>query len=810
MASERSGQPVVVVVNDDPGQLAVLSSLLREDGISTIPCTGAEAALAAMDPVHPPSLIVTDLYMPGIDGWRFCRLLRSPEYAPFNSVPIVVISGTFTGEEPRRIAADLGVEVFLPYPLEAADLRQSVRSILGGGHPVRPLKVLIVDDSASITLTLQLAFASAGYAADTALSLQESVTLSRSHAYDIAVVDYHLPDGKGDTLLDRFRADHPDCVCLMMTTDPDPALALDWMRRGAAAYLRKPFEPAYLLELCARARRERALLRTQDLLERRTQDLRKSEQELGLALQVARMGYWRYHCDTHEVEWSRGHEALFGIPLEKFGGSLDAVQALVHPDDREYGERNLRKAVEEGIPFNNTYRVIHPGGDIRHLHSYGHVTRDESGKPLHVFGITRDITDQKRTEEALEKRMVALLQPLDAPTEIAFEDLFNTDDIQRLQDEFAEATGVASIITRPDGTPITQPSSFCRLCSTLIRGTEAGRANCFASDALIGRACLAGPTVQPCLSGGLWDAGAGITVGGRHVANWLIGQVRDETQTDSRIRAYARELGVDEGEMVAAFHEVPAMSRSRFERVARVLFTLANQLSGMAYQNMQQARFIAERERNDERIRASLREKEVLLREIHHRVKNNLQIITSLLNLQSQHVTDAVTRAVLTESQDRIRSMSLVHETLYRSEHLSRIDFAEHLSSVSSLLMRNYARPGVTCTVDGGTILLGIDEAIPCGLIVNELITNALRHGFNGREEGRIRVGIAAVEDRRARLTVADDGIGMPADLDWRNATSMGLTIVNLLTAQLEGTLHITRDGGTSVTVEFPFESPFA
>jgi ligand-binding sensor protein len=141
-----------------------------------------------------------------------------------------------------------------------------------------------------------------------------------------------------------------------------------------------------------------------------------------------------------------------------------------------------------------------------------------------------DITDRKRAEEALEKRIVALTRPLEETEGIAFEDLFNLEEIQRLHDQFAHACGVASIITHPDGTPITKPSNFCRLCEDIIRRTDKGIKNCYYSDSVIGRYNSDGPTVQPCLSGGLWDAGTSIGVGGRHIANWLIGQVRNETQ----------------------------------------------------------------------------------------------------------------------------------------------------------------------------------------------------------------------------------------------------------------------------------------
>jgi PAS domain S-box-containing protein len=213
-----------------------------------------------------------------------------------------------------------------------------------------------------------------------------------------------------------------------------------------------------------------------------------------------------------------------------------------------------------------------------------------------VIQITaHDITERKRLEQAIEQRILALTRPLDQDAAVNLDQLFDLRELQRIQDEFAAATGVASIITTPDGTPITRPSNFTRLCNDIIRGTEMGRMNCYRSDAVIGCLHPDGPIIQPCLSGGLWDAGASITVGDHHVANWLIGQVRDSTQTEDAIRRYALEIGADEQAVLDAFREVPAMSRERFGHVAQALHTLANRLSSSAYQNIQQARFIADR-----------------------------------------------------------------------------------------------------------------------------------------------------------------------------------------------------------------------
>jgi PAS domain S-box-containing protein len=236
-----------------------------------------------------------------------------------------------------------------------------------------------------------------------------------------------------------------------------------------------------------------------------------------------------------------------------------------------------------------------------------------AGRKL-VFCVCRDISQRKQAEEAIEKRIVALTRPLDAADSIEFNDLFNYEEIQKLQDQFAKACGVASIITHPDGAPITKPSMFCRLCEGIIRQTEIGLKNCYHSDSVIGCHSPDGPIVQQCLSGGLWDAGASITVGDRHIANWLIGQVRNEAQNEARMRAYAREIGADEETFMEAFQEVPSMSKDQFEKIAQALFTLAGQLSSMAYQNIQQARFITERKRAEE-------EKEKLEAQLFHAQK---------------------------------------------------------------------------------------------------------------------------------------------------------------------------------------------
>ncbi len=169
----KPSSPFAVIVNDDATQLKLLSGLVRKAGLEPRVFTRAEAALIALSSSadNPPALIVTDLYMPGIDGWQFCRLLRSPDYKAFNQVPILVISATFSGEQSSRIAADLGAEAFLSSPVDGERFCEQVQAILSGKQLRHPLRVLIVDDSAEFCRIIKNTFENHGYQAETALTV---------------------------------------------------------------------------------------------------------------------------------------------------------------------------------------------------------------------------------------------------------------------------------------------------------------------------------------------------------------------------------------------------------------------------------------------------------------------------------------------------------------------------------------------------------------------------------------------------------------------------------------------------------------
>ena len=213
---------------------------------------------------------------------------------------------------------------------------------------------------------------------------------------------------------------------------------------------------------------------------------------------------------------------------------------------------------------------------------------------------------------------------------------------------------------------------------------------------------------------------------------------------------------------------------------------------------------LTQRKLSEERIRAQLKEKELLLKEIHHRVKNNLQIVASLLNLQAAQARDPKVLSMFMETRGRVMSMSLVHEELYRHHDLARIDFQRYARNLGEKLRFALAQDrAVTLTVEGDEAELPIDAAVPCGLILNELLTNAFKHGLAGRENGAVRAGIEA-RDGEFTLFVEDDGAGFPEGWDPERSESLGMQIVSALAGQLHGRLEIRRAPGTRACVIFP------
>jgi len=207
--------------------------------------------------------------------------------------------------------------------------------------------------------------------------------------------------------------------------------------------------------------------------------------------------------------------------------------------------------------------------------------------------------------------------------------------------------------------------------------------------------------------------------------------------------------------------------------------------------------------KTQKRLEKAVKEKELLIKETYHRVKNNLMIISSLLSLQSRYLKDKEALELFKESENRARSMALIHERLYRSSNLKEIDMAEYLQTLASGIFNSYTIPGIKLNLDLDKVKMDVELAIPIGLIVNELITNSLKHAFPEGAEGEVNLKLKSLNDN-ILLEVSDNGVGFPDDLDWENTPSLGLQLVKSLSDQINADVEMVSDDGTAFRIKVP------
>ncbi len=284
-----------------------------------------------------------------------------------------------------------------------------------------------------------------------------------------------------------------------------------------------------------------------------------------------------------------------------------------------------------------------------------------------------------------------------------------------------------------------------------------------------------------------------------------------ETEKEGYFEAYYSPIIDDHGDVAGGIaiirestqrkHAQEALERTKEELEKRVI----ERTAALSNANEELRKEVSERKKAEEMINHSLQEKVVLLREIHHRVKNNLQVISSLLNLQSASIDDPKSLEIFRESQSRVRSMALIHEKLYQSKDLNKIEFDEYINTLVRDLFTSYNvdpdKIVLNCNLEG--IFLGVDTAILCGLIINELISNSLKYAFPNGKMGEISIGLTKSTNNGYTLVVRDNGIGFPENIDYRNTDSLGLQLVTTLTDQLGGNISLNRNGVTEFKITF-------
>lgn len=397
--------PSVVVVNDDDDQLALITRVLEEASLRVVACRSVNQALESMRQ-HKPALIITDLYMPDIDGWAFCRMLRSAACREFNRTPILVVSATFTMSNANEVAAELGATSFLPIPIDAVRLRERVRDLIA--TPVVPAEwnVLLVLAPGPELADVQAVFSASGCNIRMVDSVADVAGIVAADEWETVVCDLDLP---GCTLeqVGRWTAATPQSAFVVVTQNPSPDAAVTSLRAGAAAHLRRPFAPDYLFGLCELARQKNVLIRAQRLLERRTIELHNSEHLMQMLLDSSDQIYL---VVDQEGRIQLANTTAREIWCEIFEGSLNEGDVVL-----DLLPEAMRRRVNDSLALAMAGRVVQH--DAEAMNRIGRMRRfivrytplkDDDGHVRRVCFNAHDITTRSEVENALRLRNEAL------------------------------------------------------------------------------------------------------------------------------------------------------------------------------------------------------------------------------------------------------------------------------------------------------------------------------------------------------------------------------------------------------------------
>jgi len=396
MKKEDLNRQRALIVDDDPVQLQLMKKSMKKLGMEVIACMGGDEALRKLREIKTVDLIVTDLYMPGIDGWKLCRLLRSLEFAEFNKIPILVMSATFSGSDAEEITRELGANGFLSVPYNPEDLHTTVNNLLSGKSDKRKSRILVVEDDAALRETISEGFKEYGSLVFEASDGKEARRVFDEVRPEIVILDYHLPDDDGAKLIDAFKQPQSQVAILAITGDPDPDLAVKVTQMGADAFVHKPFKIQYLFELCEKIRREWSLLRVETLLEDRTLELRR-------ILETSVDGIMITDSSDYIVQVNSAVEVMLGYGRDELVGKH--IWELM-PADGEHQQRALD--VIDALKIKEKISGVEQAwqrkdGSLFHVEVNFSLIKDIKSNTTGSLACIRDVNDRKEAEEELRR-----------------------------------------------------------------------------------------------------------------------------------------------------------------------------------------------------------------------------------------------------------------------------------------------------------------------------------------------------------------------------------------------------------------------
>jgi PAS domain S-box-containing protein len=847
----------VLYVDDDPILLETTKLFLeRKHGFSIDTALSAPEALEQLK-TRRFDIIISDYQMPDMDGIEFLKYLRSSG----NSIPFIIFTGkgreevvveaykagadsyVLKGGDPRVLFTDLVRQIEQIVSRRKMEQELQFKNTLLSTQQETSLDGILVVNEQRTIISFNKRFADmwnlpaeviASGSDERALQsvldrlvnpvgFLDRVKYLYEHRNEKSDDEIVLKDGR---VLDRYSA---------------PMTGNDLTYYGRVWYFR---------DITDRKRAEDAL--------------RKSVADLARAQRVANVGSWSFDPVTREFLWSGQMYEIFTLPPSS-PVTYEVFQAAIHPYDREHVLQVQADALIGSLDFFDLeYRIIIQGGLVRNIYELAEISRDEQGNPALVFGTAQDVTERILAGEILkesERKYRTLIERANEGIFIIQDEVIPFANPKALEiigysaDELARKHFLEFV--HPDDREDTMDRYQKRIHGEIIDSVTYSRI--IDREGIIHwleiNAVVITWNGRPATLNFVTD------ITRRKIAEEALRESEKKYRSmienihaavvlhnpDTSIRLINETaldlLGLTYEEAIGRIAPHPSWHFLRENGdilplaeypVNQVLATqkpLRNLLLGILQPRSQDMVWvlvnadpesdengaiiavlvsftdITERKRSEAALVESLREKELLLKEIHHRVKNNLQTISSILYLQSLTTDNEEQVSLLKDARSRVISMGLIHQKLYQSADIAHIPFMDYIRSLIDFLEESYGvdpeKIHTLVDVRPPNLTMELDTGIPCGLIINELVTNALKYAFHGRDSGTIRIGMT-LEDQQYILTVSDDGVGIPAALDLSTTKSLGMTIVNDLVSQLDGTLEIIRQPGATYRIQFP------
>jgi PAS domain S-box-containing protein len=781
----------ILVVDDDREILRLTTRLLREAGYEVLSAaTGSAGLQLATKKV--PDLILLDIVLPDVGGIELCQRIKAEP--TLTSCFVALISGLKIASEDQAIGLEGGADEYIVRPISNRELLARVRAMLRLKRAQDELgrerdRISRIMETSPVGILV--------------LDRQGHVVYGNPQVAEIA----------GTNLKDLMRRDHGDSMRRIID-EADQALPVEQWPFVQVMSTKEPIhDECHVVELADGGKLflsvnavpltsesgqvDGMVVVVEDITRRvkAEEGLRESEERLRSTL--SSLDDLVFVVDRHGVfvDYYRPvTSSELYVSAETFLGKT--VREIMPPEVAEPFQEAF-DAIEDTKVQQFDYPLT-LAGKREWFSAKLSIRRDSQGEFAGVTAVSRNITERKRTEKALERRN-RVLEILNRLSEAVWSTLEMGPMLDAVVRVAVQAIDVTSgyIYDWDEG----QKTTVCLAEYHRPKASDAER---------VSKLGIMHHVEEDPEEPGNWLYSSEAY----HIAHWDDPHASLKAQASMQERTIKSMLNVPLKLRGQPFGYIE-LWETRHRRVftneeTDLILAIARQVSmgienAQLYEKAQQE--LADRKRAQDRMQASLQEKEVLLKEIHHRVKNNLQVISSLLDMQALSTQNPEAIEVLEDSQHRVKTMAFVHERLYQSEDLASIDVAEYVESLTNHLLTAYeGRAGaIALDLRIDDVVLDLDTAVATGLIINELVSNSLKHAFppQGEGEGEILVALGSLDDDRLELQVCDNGVGLPPDLDVQDSQSLGLRLVNMLTQQLRGALDLDRSAGAAFRITF-------